>query len=329
MSAEVEAMMYAGEVPWHGLGTAIPMEVTSEEAIKLAGLDWEVETAPIISNDQKRTAVEDWRITRRITDNAVLGVVKKNFTPIQNRDAFKMFDAVNGRKEAIYHTAGSLRGGSKVWILAKLPEVIEVGKGVSASPDEVQQYLLLSNSHDGTLPLQMLFTPVRVVCSNTLSLALHRLGDDDELQKTVPRVTIRHTRNADRAMKEASKVMGRALAYYKQFGDFAGFLHSRQVNQQQVDNIIGLAFPPNKKKIVTPTVLQHRLGVENLFTEGAGHDKIAGSAWALLNAFAEYADHSYSLRSAKAPEDRSYSIWMGGAKGLKQRAEKLIVEAVS
>lgn len=324
MTADVETMFYAGMVPWHGIGTAVPAEVTSEEAIRLAGLDWLVETAPIVSNDNKRTAVDRWRITRRVTDNAVLGIVRKNFHPIQNKDAFKMFDGVNGRKEAIYHTAGSLQGGSKVWILAKLPGVLEIGKGLGFS-DEVEQYLLLSNSHDGSSPLQMIFTPVRVVCSNTLAMALH----SESKVIAAPRVRIRHTSNADLAMKEAEKVMGHALAYYKKFGDFAGYLREKQVSSSQATEIINQAFPANKKKIVTPAVLGHRVSVEELFVEGKGHESIAGSAWALLNAFAEYADHGYSPSRAKTPEDRSYSIWMGGARGLKQRAERLISQAIA
>jgi len=328
MSADVEAMFYAGQVPWHGIGTAVPLEVTSDEAIKIGGLDWDVEVAPIVSNDQKRTSVDDYRITRRVTDNAILGVVKANFVPIQNRDAFQMFDKVNGRKEAIYHTAGSLRGGSKVFILAKLPGVIEVGKNIG-KVDEVERYLLLSNAHDGSCPLQMIFTPVRVVCSNTLAMALHS-NNGYEVTKTAPRVKVRHTKHAHKMMVEAERTMGAALGYYKKFGDFADFFYSKQLSSNQVKGVTETVFPPNKKKIVTPAVLGHRTAVEELFVSGKGHDKIAGSAWALLNAFAEYADHSYAASgNKKTADDRSYSILMGGARGLKQRAEKIIFEAIS
>lgn len=332
MSADVETMMYAGEVPWHGIGKAVPADVTAEQAIKLAELDWDVETAPIVTNDQKRTAVDDYRVTRRVQDNCILGVVPKNFKPIQNRDAFGLFDRVVGTGRAIYHTAGSLQNGSKVFILAKLPGMLEVGKGIGKT-DDVEKYLLLSNAHDGTRPLQMLFTPVRVVCSNTLGMALMRKEADDAetFHAIPPRVSIRQNAKAELKLKEAERIMGKALQYYEKFGDFAGCLYAKQLGGSQVVNIIDEVFPPNKRKEVTPAILGHRTAVEDLFVSGKGHDRIAGSAWALLNAFAEYADHSYGVRKAlrtKDPSDRSYSILMGGAKGLKQRATKVISEAV-
>jgi len=329
MPADVETMFYAGQVPWHGIGTALPEEVNAEQAIKLASLDWDVETAKIVTNDQKRTAVDDYRVTRRIQDNAILGVVKKSFKPIQNRDAFRLFDSVVGEGKAVYHTAGSLQGGSKVWILSKLPGVMEIGKGVG-NIDEIERYLLLSNAHDGTRPLQMLFTPVRVVCSNTLGMALDIRNGSDKVTRLAPRVTIAHNIKAKQHMKEAGRMMKAALNYYEKFGDFANFLYARQVNTVQVKNIISEVFPPNQKREVTPTIAQHRMAVEDLFVSGKGHDKIAGSAWALFNAFTQYADHSWAVSAAKKskePADRAYSIWMGGAKGLKQRSGRIIGEA--
>lgn len=329
MPAAIDTMMYAGQVPWHGIGTALPMEVNAEQAIKLAGLDWDVEKAPIVTDDQKRTGVDEWRVTRRMTDNAILGVVRRNFKPIQNRDAFKMFDNVVGPGKAVYHTAGALMGGSKVWILAKLPGVITIG-----GKDDVERYLLLSNAHDGTRPLQMLFTPVRVVCANTLGIALSRSKGIDESgeeswDKFAPRVTVRHNKKAEAAIKESERVMKRALEYYEKFGDFANFLNAKQINVAQANNIISEVFPPNKKKEITPTIFYHRSEVTRLFDEGKGHEKIAGSAWALFNAFAEYADHGYAARGAKEAADRSYSVWMGGAKGLKQRATRAISDLIA
>src|SRR5690606_7560347 len=106
---------------------------------------------------------------------------------IQNRDAFRLFDSVLGEAQAFYSEAGSLQGGSKVFITAKLPEPILVG----AAKDPVDRYILLSNAHDGTRPLQMLFTPVRVVCCNTLNLALSKRGDDEKT-RFAPRVAISH-----------------------------------------------------------------------------------------------------------------------------------------
>ncbi len=326
MPADVETLMFAGEVPWHGLGKSVLTEVNSKEAIALAGLDWEVETAKIVTNDQKKTAVDDWRVTRRMSDEAILGVVKKSFCPIQNRTAFSLFDSVVGEGKACYHTAGSLQGGSKVFILAKMPGVMEIGKLIG-KPDEVERYLLLSNAHDGTRPLLMLFTPVRVVCSNTLNMALSR-ESDDKVTSLAPRVSIRHTRSADQQIKESARIMKAAYKYYETFGDFANFLYRCQVNSAQVQNVVSELFPANKKKEVTTTIAHHRGEIVRLFDEGKGHEQqgVRGSAWALLNAVTEYADHHYSLRGAREAQDRSYSVLMGGAKGLKNRAGKVIRE---
>lgn len=328
MTANVERMMYSGQVPWHGVGTKIDGPVGSAQAIQLAGLDWDVDVAPIVTDDQVRTGVDEYRVTRRRTDEVILGIVKRGWKPIQNRDAFKLFDSVLGEAKAFYTDAGSLQGGSKVFITVKLPEPILVGK----AKDPVDRYMLLSNAHDGTRPLQMLFTPVRVVCCNTLNLALSKKGDDEKT-KLAPRVSISHSvlsRTLELQKAQAIKVMGAAHRWYETFGDWTNFISSRQLNGAQVKNIIAEVFPPNKKKEVTPAIIGHRHEVERLFVEGKGHETagVAGTGWALLNAFTEYADHSWASHGKGGPSDRSYSILMGGSKGLKARATKSVAEAV-
>ena len=331
MTANVERMMYCGATPWHGIGTKIEHPMPSAAAIQLAGLDWEVDVAPIVTDDKLRTGVDRYRVTRRVTDQAILGVVKKGWRPIQNKEAFELFDSVLGEAHAVYSDAGSLQGGSKVFITAKLPEPILVGP----KKDPIDRYILLSNAHDGTRPLQMLFTPVRVVCCNTLNLALskHKEGDD-EVTKLAPRIAISHSalyKQREMKKKEAIRVMGRAHRWYQTFGDFAAFTSSQQLNGAQVKNIIAEVFPPNKKKEVTPTIVGHRTEVERLFVDGQGHREsgIGGSAWALVNAFAEYADHRWAGMGKGDATDRSYSILMGGSKGLKARSTRAIEEAIA
>ena len=326
---EFDLAAYAGTAPWKGAGTVIPENSTGHEAMVTAGLNWDVETAKIVTNDQKRTSVDDYRVTRRIQDNTILGIVGQRYKPIQNRDAFGLFDGVVRQGRIGYTAAGEMRGGSRVFIVAKLPGVLEVGKGVG-DVDLVERYLLLSNAHDGTRPLQMVFTPVRVECENTLNMALS-IRKADKVTKLAPRVRIHHTEKAALLMKEAEKTMGKALAYYEKFGEFAGFMYGKQLGTAAVRNIVAEVFPPNKQKETTPTIAHHRNEVERLFVDGKGHEKIAGSAWALVNAFAEYADHGLAPKRAvktKDAADRSYSIWMGGALGIKQRANTVISEAV-
>jgi phage/plasmid-like protein (TIGR03299 family) len=324
MPADVEQMIYAGETPWHNLGQQLPSEVTVDDALRLARLDWEVEVARIQTADQERTAVEEWRVTRRKTDEAILGVVRKGFKPIQNRTAFDAFKKVVG-DEAVVNTAGSLQGGSKVWALAKLPGVIEVG----SSRDPVERYLLLSNNFDGA-PLQILFTPVRVVCSNTLALAVGREGQD-VVTAMAPRVRVPCKPGAELVLEKGAKTMAAAKRYYERFGEFAGFLERQQVDGNQVKRIVEHVFPANTKGEVTPKIAEYREAVEVLFVEGAGHERIAGTAWALLNGFAQFADHGFaSFKGGKPAErsDRAYSIWHGGARNMKQRASRAIVNSV-
>lgn len=162
------AMMYAGDVPWHGLGTRLAEPATAEEAIREASLDYQVELDRMTTSSgapiPRRKAV-----VRRDTGD-VLGVVGNAFVPVQNRECFSFLDQVVADGEVCYHTAGALGRGERIWLLAKLPNEIRIKN----SDDVTEKYLLLSNSHDGTSALRVFFTPIRVVCQNTLTLAERR-----------------------------------------------------------------------------------------------------------------------------------------------------------
>lgn len=319
MPADVENMLYVGERPWHGLGKQLGGRITPIEALKECELDWDVETAPLVTADVKQTKIQSHRATRRVQDGNILGIVKRDFVPIQNRDAFAIFNKVVDSKPCI-ETAGSLQGGAKVWALCKLPDVIDVkGKG-----DIIEKYILLSNAFDGR-PLEMLFTPVRVVCSNTLSMALGRGADNS------PRVAIRQRSEAKLEMKKAQEYMARAVAWYSKFGEFTDFLASRQMPTEKVKMAIERVFPANDRLEVTEKIQKRRLEVERLFVEGKGHDKVAGTAWALINAFAEFADHHMfaERKRAVSADQRANSIWFSGARGLKQKATNIVAKAVA
>ena len=336
MPANAESMLYTGKSPYEGLGTKLDKQIgSSEEAIVGAGLDWEVEVAKIVTQDEKATAIEKWRVTRRKSDDLILGVVKPGWKPIQNRTAFQFFDSivnqgddVGGEGGVKYDTAGYFMGGSKVFILAKLPGVIQVGYGIG-STDDVEKFLLLANNHYGSAPLEVLFTPVRVVCQNTLALALHRKIGEDDWAKDAPRIKIQHTDTAPTMLAQASRTMGKALKYYERFGEFSNYLYNKQLSSKQVCDIVAQIFPANKKKEVTITTAYNRSEVERLFVEGKGHSAIAGSAWALMNAVGEFADHSFSHKKGMSLEKHSFSVVFGGARSLKQRAEKIIVESIA
>ena len=178
MAHEVESMMYVGETPWHGLGLAIPenRKLSIDEAIVAAGLDWEIELRHLFTKDNRGIPVGilNHYVACRTRDNSVLGVVGRDYCPLQNRDAFGWFQPFLEGGEATIETAGSLKGGAKVWVLARIRrDPLRVTK-----EDVVEHYVLLSNTHDGSLAARVGFTPIRVVCNNTLCLAHESEGSN-------------------------------------------------------------------------------------------------------------------------------------------------------
>ena len=207
MSHEIENMVSTkGIVPWHKLGVVVPQQlVTAEEIIKAIGFDFRVtkrqNMTSITRNHQEvLVALNDSYSTIRVnkdgSESVLSGRVGRNYTPIQNVDAFGFFDNVVGKGEAIYETAGILKQGKAVFLLASLPDYIKI---LGSDEDKIKQYVLLANWHDGTSALLAMLTPIRVVCNNTLNMALS--GAQSQ-------VAIRHTINADERMKEAAKTMG-------------------------------------------------------------------------------------------------------------------------
>jgi phage/plasmid-like protein (TIGR03299 family) len=159
------AMMYSGEVPWHRLGTRLHEPATAREAITPAGLDYLAELQAIQTIDG--TPVPQRKAVVRSDSRDILGVVGNSYVPVQNHHAFTFLDAVVADGSLRYHTAGSLGKGERIWMLAKLPNDIQVKN----SDDVTEKFLLLSNSHDGSSSLRVFFTPIRVVCANTLAIA--------------------------------------------------------------------------------------------------------------------------------------------------------------
>ena len=162
------AMAYTGDKPWHGLGTSVANAMTSAEAIGLAGLDWGVVKQPVyFANDiSKYKRIENKFATVRVDTMDPLGIVGNVYRPLQNKEAFSFFDAIVGDKLAMYHTAGALGKGERIWLLAKLP-----GECWITPKDNIEKFLLLTNSHDGYSSVEFMVTPIRVVCQNTLNMA--------------------------------------------------------------------------------------------------------------------------------------------------------------
>ena len=162
MSANVESMMYVREVPWHGLGRMVEEAPTSKEALEPAGLNWTVSPMPIF--DGHGEEIKGYYANTRSSDNSVLGIVGSKYTVVQNEEAFDFTDALIG-EGVKYETAGSLRNGRTVWLLGRMPERYIVG-------DKFEPFICFTNSHDGTSAIRVCMTPIRVVCNNTLNMAL-------------------------------------------------------------------------------------------------------------------------------------------------------------
>ena len=301
--------MFSGnrKKPWHGIGTVVEGLLTADEAIRTAKLDWIVDKVPMVCFDGKE--IKSHVATRRADTGDILGVVGKDWTPVQNFEAFNFFDGVVASREAIYESAGSLRGGSRVWLLAKLPEPMVLRNGIQE--DVTEKYLLLSNGHDGTLSLSMMFTPVRVVCSNTLNVALSTTGSKFK----APHRTGIHVR-----IEEAREVLGMAIKYYDVLGQGAQVLTDRQISSAEFTWYVNTMFPIKEnatQRGITRTE-NTRTTVRNLM-EAETQRNIRGTAWGAFNCVTEYADWA---RNAQTEDKRLDRVWFG-VNDIKQNAWNL------
>lgn len=300
MPALVESMFSAREVPWHQIGTVTDDVLTAAEAIEAAGLDWEVDLRPmyVLSSQGDKVRVPDKFGVVRDADESVLGVVGKNYVPFQNREAFQFFDNLVDSGEAMYETAGSLKHGRWVWLTAKLPNHIQIG-GI----DEVEVYLLLHTSHDGTKSIQVDVTPVRVVCANTLNLAT---------RASKRKWSVRHLATAGHRLQEARNTLGMTFKYIDTFTAEAELLLSQSFTDRQMKNLLDTILPDLPRKESTKELI-----LDN-FVEGKTLDNIRGTKWGALNAIGEYYDW---LRDPRTPQSQVLGSWQGV--GVTQRNKAL------
>ncbi len=313
------AMMYVDEVPWHGLGTRLDSPATAREAIAAASLDYEVALTDLFTREG--FIIPGRKGAIRTDSNDVLGVVGNSYVPIQNRECFSFLDAVVADGGLRYHTAGALRRGEKIWLLAKLPGHIQV----RFSEDITEKYLLLTNSHDGSSCLRVFFTSIRVVCANTLAVANRQgLGEG---------IAIRHQGDLTSKICQAREVLGIAARYFDDLAGQFDLLARHQPTYAQVSGCFK-ALVPDPEEGNRTRAENVRNELFRLFEHGHGQEipQIRGTTWAALNAVTEYVDHVRPTR-AKTDFDRAAnrleSAWFGSGSRLKHQAFDLALEMAS
>jgi phage/plasmid-like protein (TIGR03299 family) len=317
------AIAYTGETPWHKYGTQFKKGFTSEEALEAAGLDYEVELQELSTPN---VVCESHKAIVRTDTQDVLGVVGNNYEPLQNKDAFRFFDALVKDKTALYETAGALKGGRQIWLLAKIQGQIDIIKN-----DPINKYFLLTNSHDGLRAVAGRVTPVRVVCDNTLTAAMGK--------KVKEEIRIVHRGNVADRLEFAGQLLAKIGAYYDELSEVYRKFAKTSMKEKQMRTYIAEALRPyggvkTEQEALEIAKLQEEEGmsvrlqteVNNVLTlveNGRGTDikGVRGTLWGTYNAITEYVDHHKTPRSGD--EGRVQYIGFGTGKMVKDAALKI------
>lgn len=324
----VDSFFSVKEKAWHGLGQIVTDYPTSAEAIRFAGLDYEVEKKPLFTKADMLLAgeaglvvgaeqldVPDYYATVRTDNNAVLGVVGKDYEVVQNRDAFSFFDSIVGGDGILYETAGALGDGERIFITAKLPDYIRVGR-----EDLIEQYLFLTTSHDGSGSITAAFTPIRIVCANTLNAAMHRKSNT---------VKIRHTSGAKERLEEAHKLMGICNTLGIQLENIFNQWSKVRITDREVKKLVQLAMIPNKEVLLKlqdgrdeelSTAFSNM--VDKVCAYGVEHDtqQLETTKGTLFGAYNAVTGYFQNVRSYKSDEAKLKSILLGGTAQLRTQA---------
>lgn len=305
MAHKVEKMVFAGATPWHGLGTEINQETSFWDAFELAGLDWEVDTKPLFTGDGEKVS---HRAAYRVSDGRILGIVGKRWTPLQNRDAFEIFEPLVDAGEMVIHTAGSLRNGERIWALCQLNQ----DNSEIVAGDEVAKFVLLSNGHDGKLAVHFGFTPIRVVCANTEALARG--------SKASKLVRVRHSRFVKQNVQDLRDVMNFANQEFEATAEQYRYLASKGINSEDLDKYIKIVLGIGEKSADEMTTRSKNIvsSIEDLFESGRGSDiaGVRGTYWGAYNAVTEYLNYS----KGRTANNRMDSVWFGQNGTMNQKA---------
>lgn len=305
MAHNIESLFYTREKPWHGLGTMVAEAPTSADALRLAGLDWRVDARPIFTDEGKE--IPGYKVNTRDSDGATLGIVSTRYTICQNEEAFAFTDELIGG-EVHYETAGSLSGGRRVWLLAKMENTTLAG-------DEVEPYLCFTNTHDGTGSIRACMTPVRVVCNNTLNVAL----------STASRSwSAKHVGKVQEKIIEAQRALELAGKYMDALGEYADRLANTSINTDKIREILDELFPV--KEDDSDRVKENARRVKNEYMVCyfmPDLEKFRGTAWGALNAMADMVDHNAPRRQTDNYAENNWSRIIDGHYLVDAMASKL------
>ena len=319
MVAAVETMAYAGEVPWHGLGTRVSNDISVDDMLKESGLNWEVIPVPVFGELDGKKITSDYQMLVRKTDRRVLTMITDSWNPVQNLEAFEFFRDFVDEGSMEMHTAGSLQDGKWVWVLAKVADSFEIFGG-----DRVDSYLLFSNPHIYGRAVEVRFTPIRVVCNNTLNLSLG--------QKTDNKIRLNHRSTFDpELVKETLGIASEKMAKYKEMAQFLG---TKSYKPQIVAEYFKEVFPGYSKKtdekpqnltqvqIDALGLSRNAKGALELVETQPGANFAPGSWWNAYNAVSYMTDHVIG----RSQESRLTSSWYGLNKSVKVKALQKAVE---
>lgn len=307
------------QLAWHKLGKVVDA-MTSKEAIVLGGLDFEVGLAPLralLSTDTIRIGMQDHVAlndmpkvpnnfaTYRKDTNHVFGVVGSRYEVIQNIEAFEFFDSIIGEGHAKYETVGALGNGEKVFLTAKIPEKMLVGK------EHIDKYLLFSMAHDGTGSIIIMFTPIRVVCNNTLSAATNF---------STNKVSIRHTKNARNRIEDAKTVLGIVHRNGLRLEEVFNQMTKVKMHEQEIGELVikSFGFVPDDKTNEFSTKTKNKFkDIMDFHESGVGQELIRGTAWGAYNAITGYQQNVQTYRNDNSEFD---SIFNKGSANIRQKA---------
>lgn len=298
MAANVENMFYVRETPWHGLGIRVEEAPTSEEALRLAGLDWNVVSTPVYQ--ENGLLISGYKANVRDKDNSVLGIVSSRYRIVQNTEAFSFTDALIGDTEfgeVRYETAGSLYNGKKVWLLAKMPmrQILD---------DDVEPYICFANSFDGSGAVQVCATPIRVVCANTMNFALN----------TAKRKwSTKHVGDMQSKLEEARLCLQLADKYMTNLDVEADRLANAKLHEEEIEQILDEMFPVNDKTTERKksNILQFKQNFWKAY-DMSDIKKFEDSAWKAVNAMSDVITHAAPARNTATYNENRWGKIMDG-----------------